>query len=109
MKFVVTRKDLEITFFSSGKGGQHQNKHNNFVRIKHKDTGVIVTGQEHRERPRNMKLALQNLAKHWKFKWYCEQKLRELEGEQTIEQTVEEAMRPENIVVTDLKGNEIGL
>lgn len=108
MKFVVTKKDLEITWFSgSGAGGQHRNKHNNCCRIRHPKTGVIVTGQNHKEKNANLKDALTRLANHHRFKFFCEQKLREMEGEQSIEAAVEEAMRPENIQITDLKGNPI--
>ena len=49
--FSVTKKDFEITYFSGkGAGGQHRNKHQNCVRLKHKDTGIITTGQDQRSK-----------------------------------------------------------
>lgn len=97
-KFVVTAKDLEVTWFrGKGKGGQHRNKHANCCRIRHPETGVIVTGQDHKERPRNRKDALKKLVAHPKFRWFCEQGLRAAEGRQTVEEAVEEAMKPENL------------
>lgn len=96
--YSVTRKDLEISFFSgSGAGGQHRNKHMNCVRMRHPESGVMVTAQDHREKQSNIKDALSRLAAHPKFRWFCEQKLLELEGAETARQRVEEEMRPENI------------
>ena len=99
-KFTVGKKDLEITYFSgTGPGGQRRNKVQACVRIKHPDTGVIVTGQNHAERSSNMKDALERLANHFKFKWWCEEKLRELEGEETTESWVDSQMKEENFEV----------
>ena len=93
-KFTVTAKDLEISYFSgSGAGGQHRNKHMNCVRMYHPDSGVRVTAQDHRERSRNISDALERLSNHPKFKFFCEQKLKEIEGLETIEQTVEKQVQ----------------
>jgi protein subunit release factor B len=101
IKYAITKKDLEMTWFSgSGGGGQHRNKHPNCCRIRHPETGVIVTGQSHKERPANQKEALQNLARNFKIRHFLEQKLNEIETGMTIheaaEKFVEEMMRPEN-------------
>lgn len=50
--FSVTRKDLDIDcFFSgSGAGGQNRKRNQNCCRIKHIDSGVIVTGQSPKSR-----------------------------------------------------------
>lgn len=99
-KFTVTKKDLEITFFSgSGAGGQKRNKCQNCVRIRHPETGVIVTGQNHAERSSNMKDALTRLANHFKFKWWCDEKLREIEGLETTKEWVESQMKDENLEI----------
>ena len=102
VKFSITKKDLEITWFSgSGAGGQHRNKHDNCCRIRHPETGVIVTGQSQRDRISNQKEALQNLAKHFKIRHFLEQKLNEIESgismQKAAEDFVEEMMKPENI------------
>jgi protein subunit release factor A len=99
-KFTITRKDLEISYFSgSGCGGQHRNKHDNCVRIKHPPTGVIVTGQDHKERQRNMKDALTRLTNHFKFRWWCDEQLREMEGLETTRQWVDSQMKEDNYEV----------
>lgn len=62
--FQVTKKDLEIDYFSgTGAGGQHRNKHMNCVRIKHIPTGIMTQCQSHRERAANFREAFQKLAK----------------------------------------------
>jgi len=67
--FRITKKDLNITFFSGhGAGGQNRNRHMNCVRLNHKDSGTMVTGQFHKEKRYNIKEALENLTKHPKFK-----------------------------------------
>lgn len=58
-----TKNDFEITWFSgSGAGGQHRNKHQNCVRLKDKETGIMTVGQNHKERSLNMKDALTEMA-----------------------------------------------
>jgi len=58
--FSVTKKDLEITYFSgSGGGGQHRNRHKNCVRMYHPDSGVRTTGQSHKEKRSNEKKHLE--------------------------------------------------
>lgn len=98
--FSVTKKDLKVEFFSgTGAGGQHRNKHQNCVRIHHKDSGATVTGQSNRNRQSNIREAMQNLVKHPKFKiWHCGQVAGALGGK-TIEQIVEKQMRPMNLRV----------
>ena len=40
--FSLTKNDFIVTYYSgTGAGGQHRNKHQNCVRIKHKETGII--------------------------------------------------------------------
>jgi peptide chain release factor 2 len=96
--FSITKKDLELCFFSGhGAGGQNRNRHMNCVRLKHKDSGVIVTGQSYKEQRYNIKEALNNLVKHPKFKMWHTQKVNEILSGQTLGQKVDEMMLPENI------------
>lgn len=44
------------------------------MRIKHPESGVIVTGQNSKSRKANMKDALNSLANHYRFKLWCELK-----------------------------------
>jgi protein subunit release factor A len=101
--FSVTKKDLNITYFSgTGKGGQHRNKHQNCVRINHKESGVIVTGQTGRDRKQNEREAFRNLIKHPDFKHWMRQRTN-LSNE--VIKKVEEYMRPGNLRI---EGRSLG-
>ena len=91
-------KDYKIEYFSgTGAGGQYRNKHQNCVRIIHKDSGVIVTGQSHRNRKSNEREALLNLLKHPKFKVWHTMKVQEYLDGKTLEEKVDEMLSPENL------------
>lgn len=51
------------TFRSSGPGGQHVNKTESAVRLKHLRSGLVVTSQQERSQHRNKNLCLQKLRK----------------------------------------------
>jgi len=54
--------DVEITAFKSGgPGGQHKNKTESAVRIKHLPTGIMVMATESRSQIKNRELAWQRL------------------------------------------------
>jgi len=81
-----TRKDFVIDWFSgTGAGGQHRNRHQNCVRITHKESGITTVGQNHRERRRNLDEAFQEMGKRLsKWYWGEEQKERAPFGETRI-------------------------
>ena len=55
-------RECEVeTFRSSGPGGQHVNKTESAVRLRHKPSGVVVTSQEERSQHRNKQLCLEKL------------------------------------------------
>jgi protein subunit release factor B len=57
-------RDCEVeTFRSSGPGGQHVNKTESAVRLRHTPSGVVVTSQQERSQHRNKQLCLQKLRK----------------------------------------------
>ncbi|HEV2352789.1 MAG TPA: peptide chain release factor-like protein, partial [Puia sp.] len=65
----VTKKDLDIqTFTAGGPGGQHQNRSNTAVRIKHKKSGATGECREFRSQHQNMQAALRRMAESGKFK-----------------------------------------
>jgi peptide chain release factor 1 len=58
-----SKKDFRVDWFSGkGAGGQHRNKHQNCCRITHLPSGLVATGQNHRERHRNQSDAFHRLA-----------------------------------------------
>lgn len=109
--FSITKKDLDIEYFSGkGAGGQYRNRHKNCVRLHHRDSGVIVTGQSHRDRKSNLREAFNNLVKHPKFKTWHLLKVREVLEGKSIEQLVDRMMEPENLkleVKVDGKWKEV--
>lgn len=62
--FSFTKKDFDLDWFSgTGAGGQHRNKHKNCCRIRHKQTGITTTGQDHKSRRQNQKDAFDKMVK----------------------------------------------
>lgn len=98
--FSVTKKDLKIEWFSgTGAGGQYRNKHQNCVRVHHSESGALVTGQSNRNRESNIREAFSNLVKNPKFKIWHTRKCNEALTGKTLEEKIEEMMKPENIQV----------
>jgi protein subunit release factor A len=98
--FSVTKKDLEINYFSgTGGGGQHRNKHQNCVRLKHAESGVMVTGQSEKSRQANLREALNNLVAHPKFRMWQAGKAIEIVDGKNLEQRVEQMMTPEKMKI----------
>ncbi len=106
--FSVTKKDLEISFFSgTGKGGQNRNKSQACVRLLHRESGATGTGQRERSREQNLREAFETLVRSPKFRTWHAKKITELtktaddrEAERLrLEQEVDAMMRPENILV----------
>lgn len=59
---VIREGDLEITFFkTTGPGGQHKNKRETAVRIRHVPSGITVVASEERSQARNREVALERL------------------------------------------------
>jgi protein subunit release factor B len=62
LTIAALKDEVEITAFKSGgPGGQHKNKTESAVRIKHLPTGVIVVATENRSQIKNRDLAWQRL------------------------------------------------
>jgi len=101
----VTRKDLEITWFSNKKaGGQHLNKHPSGCRIKHTDSGVMVIATEQRKRDQNLKTAFKRLANHKDFNIWLKiesgkASIGKKELKKQLNDAVNESMKEENLKI----------
>jgi peptide chain release factor 2 len=94
IEIVVRPDDIEVdTFRSTGKGGQHLNKTDSAVRIRHKLTGIVVTCQNERSQIQNRETAMRVL----------KSRLYELE----IEEREREAARLKGVHVEADFGNQI--
>ncbi len=49
------------TFFPGGKGGQHANKNETAVRMRHRPTGLVSTSRRERSQARNKQSCLESL------------------------------------------------
>lgn len=99
--FSVTKKDFNIQYYSgTGAGGQHRNKHQNCVRMKHRDSGVVATGQSSKSRHSNLKEAFLNIVKSKAFEiWRKRETSMRLHEGISIEEKVKRMMAPENLKI----------
>ena len=101
----LTKKDFEIqTFKSGGKGGQHQNKTDSGVRIIHKDSGARGESRNDRSQHINKKLAFRRLTESSEFKLWLNRVVAEIADGKTIDERVDEQMKPEHLQV-EHRGN----
>ena len=52
--------DLEF-FTAGGPGGQHRNKTESAVRLRHRDTGIVVSATERRSQSQNLGVAIERM------------------------------------------------
>ena len=98
--FSVTKKDFDIHYFSGkGAGGQYRNKHQNCVRMKHRESGAMSSGQSNRDRKSNIKEAINTIVNSSKFKIWINRRVHEVVEGKKIEDKVEEQMKPNNLKV----------
>lgn len=90
----LTRHDfIWQTFRAGGKGGQNQNKRDSAVRCIHEPSGARGESREHRTQWQNKQEAFRRMAESKVFKLWV---WREHGG---VLVAVEEAMRPENLMI----------
>lgn len=92
---LVVGKDITIEHFSgTGSGGQHRNKKQNCVRLKHLASGTVVVSQNERSRKQNERIALQRLAKDPKFlSWVRVQAAMMDQGYKDIEDKIDQMLQ----------------
>lgn len=96
--FSVTLKDCDVqTFRSGGKGGQNVNKVETGVRIVHRESGAVGQSTDERSQLQNKKTAFRRMVEHPKFRFWLDQKRKELETGKTAEERVEEMLHPRYI------------
>lgn len=96
----LTRKDFDISYFSgTGAGGQHRNKHQNCVRMRHTASGAVGVGQGSRSRKENEREAFLSLVKSPEFKRWHLEKIHEITQGQTLQEQVKKIMSPENLKI----------
>lgn len=101
---LVTAKDCEFSAYcGSGAGGQARNKVASAMMCKHTESGAIGRCSESRSQLENKRMAFRRMAESPKFKFWVNKKLYELDHKETIEETVEKMMAPENLVIEVLK------
>lgn len=104
--FSVTADDFDVTWFSgTGAGGQYRNKHQNCCRLKHKETGVIGTGQSNRSQEANKKEAFMSVYNNPKFQSWLRLKIAEALEQESIDDIVDREMQNIKIEVRDEKGH----
>ena len=93
--FSVTIKDCDVqTFRAGGKGGQHQNKTESAVRVIHRPSGAVGECREHREQPRNKKVAFSRMANSPEFQSWAKRRGAEMSGNMAkVEEKVDHELR----------------
>jgi len=92
-------RECEVeTFRASGPGGQHVNKTESAVRLRHRPSGVVVTSQQERSQHRNKSLCLQKLrAKIEKLNYRAPKRVPTKVSRSVKNQTLEEKARRSKI------------
>lgn len=104
--FSLTKKDFEIeTFRSGGKGGQHQNKTESGVRIRHLASGAVGESRDERSQHQNKQNAFKRLITSKEFQlWHkleCGRRLGTIgiKTQEQIEKEVDDSMNPANLKI----------
>jgi len=95
---IISPKDLDVSYFcGSGAGGQARNKVASGVQIIHRETGAIGRASDSRSQADNKKAAFARLLKTPKMKFWISERIYEIRQKETLEQTVEKEMSPDNL------------
>lgn len=89
------------TFTVSGHGGGGKDTSNTGVRITHPESGAVGEGREERSQNANKKRAFERMANSPKFKSWHRIRCAELLAGRSVDQIVNDAMRPENLKIEE--------
>lgn len=96
--FSVGIADCEVqTFASGGPGGQHQNKTQSGVRVIHTASGARGECRETRHQGKNKQTAFRRMTETSRFKAWHKLECARRMGQPSVEELVDEAMKPHNI------------
>lgn len=96
--FSVTAKDVEFQFFRGpGKGGQKRNKTSNCARCIHPLSGAVGESRDGRSQLHNKQEAFRKMANSFTFRKWVHMRCEEIKTGQTIEEWVDDQMKPENL------------
>ncbi len=94
----VTIRDCDVqTFRSGGPGGQNQNKRDTGVRVIHRPSGARGESREERSQLQNKRVAFTRMAESMEFRGWVRLRHAQISGH--VDRAVQDAMRPENILV----------
>jgi len=97
---ILSAKDLEISYFcGSGAGGQARNKVASGVLIRHAESGAMGRASDSRSQHDNKVTAFKRLVADPRMKFWIAKKKHEIQMGETIEESVEKEMAPENLKI----------
>lgn len=97
---ILSLRDIEVSYFcGSGKGGQARNKVASGVMMRHAESGAIGRASDSRSQDQNKRAAWERLVKTPQMKFWLAKKVFEIRQGETLEQSVENDMRPENLKI----------
>lgn len=98
--FSVTKDDFRWDYYrGTGNGGQHRNKRDTACRCTHIESGAVGCAQDHREQKQNRELAFQRCVETKRFQVWLKMEIARRSGEKSLEEQVEEMVRPRNLKV----------
>lgn len=98
--FSVTRDDFRWDYYrGSGNGGQHKAKTSSACRCTHVESGAVGKAEDHREQPKNRQLAFERCVNSKRFQVWLKMEICRRSGEKSLEEQVEDMLKPRNIKV----------
>lgn len=107
--FSVTIKDCRVEAIAStkGGGGQHKNRRHTAIRITHPPSGAVGYSADERDQLQNKRTAFIRMSETKEFKNWLKVRIAQACGQPSVDDQVEEMMRPENLKV-EVRSKETG-